>query len=164
MRTLPDLSRLGALCFLALGICLGAEGAHAASLKGFAQVRDDGSLSIQGRIVRLKGIYLPIDERSCRTFIRPARCAAEAVLVLDDLVEGFVHCEANVRMFRNGTEAFCSVEGQSILDSRQDLGALMIQQGFALAREDAPPRYRALERLAQAQERGLWNPGFVNLR
>ncbi|MEO1020699.1 MAG: nuclease-like protein [Pseudomonadota bacterium] len=164
MRTIPYLRHLIYALFLAVWLGLGVNPAYAANLNGFAQVRDDGSLSIQGRVIRLKGIFIPIDERTCRTFIVPARCAAEAVLVLDGLVDGFVHCRANVRYFRNGTRAFCSIEGDSILDERQDLGALMIRQGFALASEDAPPQYRALEKLARAQERGLWNPGFVNLR
>ncbi len=164
MRPLSGLSRSLLGLLVALGLVAFASEPEAATLKGFARVRDDGTLAIQGHIIRLKGIYIPTGDRDCRTAIRPVRCANESVLVLDDLIEGFVHCQANIRLWRDGTRAYCSVEGDSILDPRQDLGALLIERGFALATDDAPFRYRALERLARAQQRGLWNPGIVNIR
>ena len=40
----------------------------------------------------------------------------------------------------------------------------MVQEGWALARPDAPPEYRALERLAESRELGLWGNKFVRVR
>jgi hypothetical protein len=53
-------------------------------------------------------------------------------------------------------EGFCSTAGRGVLDPRTDLGAWLIEQGFALAGDLAPQEYISLERLAEAQGRGLW--------
>lgn len=128
-------------------------------MDGLAHVQDDGSLRIAGRTIRLFGIYIPQGDRSCRTVIQPVRCAPKAVLVLEGKVRGFVRCE----IVRPG-EGICSVRGDDGLDSREDLGGFLLEEGFALARPDAPSPYPALERLAQAQERGLWSTRTLNLR
>jgi endonuclease YncB( thermonuclease family) len=39
---------------------------------------------------------------------------------------------------------------------RADLAAYMLQQGYALATDDAPLEYRPYERTAQSQGLGVW--------
>ena len=48
-----------------------------ADIESFAIVRDDGSLEVRGRTIRLFGIHIPRTDRVCRGSIRPARCAPE---------------------------------------------------------------------------------------
>jgi endonuclease YncB( thermonuclease family) len=157
---------LAVLAFLAgTALALGVAPAVAGEVvDGLAKVQADGSLRINGRTVRLFGVFIPIDDRTCRSSIRPPRCASKAVLVLDGMVSGFVRCEV-VRAVGGGVvEGVCSVRGDDAFGPRDDLAAQLLQEGFALVRPDAPPAYFALERLAQAQERGLWSSGILNIR
>ena len=131
---------------------------------GLGIVRENGTLSVGGRPVRLFGIIIPQVGRTCRSSVRPPRCAPAAVLVLEDKVTGFVRCEI-VRQGRDGIpEGVCGVRGGDLFAPREDLAAWLLQEGFALAGPEAPPEYFALERLAQARQLGLWNPGIVNIR
>lgn len=131
---------------------------------GLAIVRDDGVLAVGGREVRLFGILVPQLERTCRTLIRPPVCAPKAVLVLKAKADGFVRCEIVRRGSDGVAEGVCSVRGRDLFGPRQDLGAYLLQEGFALAAPEAPPTYHALERLAQTRELGLWSDQFLRLR
>jgi hypothetical protein len=71
-------------------------------------------------------------------------------------VGGFVHCAIVAERGDGSLEGFCSTAGRGVLDPRTDLGAWLIEQGLALAGDLAPPEYISLERLAEAQGRGLW--------
>lgn len=126
---------------------------RAADLISYASVREDGSLLVRGRTVRLAGIYIPPTERICRTFISPVRCGPRAVLQLDFRIGSrFVHCERQGRNTDGSISATCRVNGE-------DLGAWLISQGWALATPDAPFEYHALERIARSRQIGVW--GFA---
>jgi endonuclease YncB( thermonuclease family) len=131
---------------------------------GLAIVRDDGVLAVGGHKVRLFGIFLPQGERTCRTWIRPPVCAPQAVLVLKDKVDGFVRCEIVGRGADGVVEGVCSVRGRDLFGPRQDLGAYLLQEGWALVTPEAPPVYHALEQQARARELGLWNDQFLRVR
>ncbi|MDX6748712.1 hypothetical protein SH611_02715 [Geminicoccaceae bacterium 1502E] len=127
-------------------------------------MEDDGALVVDGRRIRLHGILIPLIERTCRRALPPVRCGWKPVLVLDSMVEGFVHCTPVARL-RDGTmSAVCTVEGERIGEPREDLAARMLLEGWALAGEDAPGAYRALERLAESREAGLWSSAIIELR
>lgn len=64
----------------------------AADVVGAAIVKDDGTLLVRQRIVRLFGIVIPRTGRTCDTGIRPARCGPRAVLALERRARGFVRC------------------------------------------------------------------------
>ena len=151
---------LGAL--LMLGLPGPGEAQSSTSVSGPALVRDDGSLSVGGRRVVLFGIDIPLIEDDCRLVVRPRRCAPAAVLVLDDLVQGFVRCRLLARHGRT-TVAQCTIRGDG-LDERRDLAAELLVRGFALAGANAPSRYRQLERLAEARGLGLFAEGFIDIR
>ncbi len=80
----------------------------------------------------------------------PAALRRTSILVLDDLVDGFVRCEV-VRAGRDAVQAVCTQRGRDLFGPREDIAADLIQRGWALAAEDAPPQYRALEALARSR-------------
>ena len=134
-------------------------------LDGLAQVQTDASLRIAGRTVRLYGVYIPdVDGSTCSFVIRPARCGSRSALYLEQQVNGFVRCEIIRQASDGALEGLCSVKGGDLFGPREDLGALMVAQGWALAGDDAPARYRALERLASSREVGLWGNKILNFR
>ncbi len=137
-----------------------APAAGARTLSGLARVTDAGTLIVDGHEVALAGIDVPTFDRVCRRSLRPVRCGPPAVLILDDLVSGFVKC-APVGRRRSGIiEAQCTVAARRLLDERVDLAAELLRQGWAFAREDAPGFYRSLERLARTRGIGIWNDGL----
>jgi endonuclease YncB( thermonuclease family) len=130
---------------------------------GLATVQPDGSLRVGGETVRLFGTYIPDIEPTCRFAVRPPRCAARSVLALDFMVTGFVRCEI-LRDGGTGPEGICTVAGRYLFGPREDLGAELILDGWALATRDAPEEYHALEALARSREAGLWGDKIVNFR
>jgi hypothetical protein len=85
------------------------------------------------------------------------------VLALDFLVTGFVRCEI-VRRGGGGLEGICTVAGRDLFGPREDLGAALVLDGWALATAAAPEEYHALEALARSREAGLWGDKIVNFR
>ena len=139
---------LALACFLVMHEAL----AQAADVHGLGRVREDGSLLIADTVVHLTGIYIPSLRRECQT----TGCMPHAVRTLRRKVGGFVHCAIVAERGDGSLEGFCSTAGRGVLDLRTDLGAWLIEQGLALAGDLAPPEYISLERLAEAQGRGLW--------
>lgn len=162
---LGRVARAAGVAALAFGASLPAPGLAAAErFSGLGYVQDDGTLVVDGRHVRLFGIDIPLDERDCRTFLRPVRCAPRSVLVLDNKVTGFVHC-TTIQRYRDGSVAAqCTVPAAGLTEPEIDLAAYLLREGWAFAAEDAPARYRQLERLAAARGRGMWIEGFVDVR
>ena len=116
-----------------------------------AMVQNDGTLLINGKTVRLFGIYIPIIEHTCRTDIVPVRCAPRAVLQLAFKVHGFVYCE-EIQRYTDGSVSSVCRTGRD----REDLAAWMLGQGWAAALPGAPIEYVTLERFARANGRGFW--------
>ena len=153
----PALPVLLALTLLAP--ILAGSGASAAAaagtIVGHAIVQDDGTLLIKNRVIALFGIYLAPTDRQCREWIRPVRCADRGVLALDFKVRGFITCLPRGEDDEGTIHAICYVD-RTGLDPGEDLGAYLIQRGWALALPNAPFEYQAMERIAEAQGRGVW--------
>lgn len=145
----PRLILLAALCLSANAPVTAGE------LLGHAFVQSDGSLLIKNQIVHLYGIYIPETSRQCREWIRPVRCDERAVLALDGIVRGFIHCLPQQERRDGSLEAICYVD-RTHFDPGTDLAAYLLERGWALARPEAPFEYQAKERIARAQERGVW--------
>jgi endonuclease YncB( thermonuclease family) len=124
-------------------------------LEGLAIVRDDGSLLIKERVVRLHGIYIPPTDRQCRDWVRPVRCDSRAVLALDFRVKGFINCYVAAEYQDGSLSATCYADRTSF-DSGEDLAAYLIERGWALALPNAPFSYHALEKIASKREVGVW--------
>lgn len=128
-----------------------------ADMISYAIVRNDASLKVQDRTVRLFGIHIPKTGRVCATEIRPVRCGSRAARALEFKIQGFVRCVPKGRYQDGSLAAICYVRGDgSILDEPVDLGAFLIEKGLAVALPGAPFRYHTLERIARARRQGIW--------
>lgn len=121
----------------------------ATKLVSYAQVRADATLLVGSRVVRLYGIYVPPSERTCRANLRPVKCGSNAVLALDFKIRGFVHCEPVVKHADRSITALCRNRGV-------DLGAYLIERGWAVAAPGGPFQYRVLENIARERNMGVW--------
>ena len=151
------ISRLfAALIVLFIGPAI-APGSAAAQAGERALVQSDGTLKLGHRTIRLYGIHIPPTGRTCRTYLRPPRCASRAVLELDRMIHGFIWCNP-VHRYRDRTlSAVCRLRRKdSGLGSRSDLAAELLRHGWAVALPGAPFEYVTLERIARAHNRGVW--------
>jgi hypothetical protein len=153
-RCLLDGARL-LLLLCGFSLLVARPAAAADAIVGHALVRSDGSLLIKNRVVVLFGVYQPPSERECRDWDNPVRCDSRTVLALDFNVRGFVTCYPKGEDEERRIHAICYV-GRTGLDSGTDLGASLIQGGWALALPNAPFEYHAMERIAQTRGLGLW--------
>jgi endonuclease YncB( thermonuclease family) len=151
---------------LALLLCtLTAPAAHAipAEIRSYAVVHDDGTLTVRGWRIRLFGVWLPPSDRRCDDGIRPIRCGTRAAGALRQRITGFVDCRPQFAYDDGSIAAVCRT-GRVLSRPGVDLGAWLIQEGFALAAPRAPFNYRALERIAQSQGIGFWGRFVDDIR
>lgn len=142
---------------IVLMLIVGLPGVPAASeITSYAIVRDDASLRMRGTVFRLAGTYIPERSRVCRGNFRPPKCGTRASNALEVRIQGFVTCDPQARLRDGSISAFCHVSGRSTLDPPVDLGAFLIERGLAVAGPGAPFEYRVLERIARANQRGVW--------
>jgi endonuclease YncB( thermonuclease family) len=154
LRTVGTLARLWVGVVLA-GIP-GFSIAGAADIVSYAIVQDDGSLRVQGKTIRLFGVYLPPTERNCRSDFRPPLCGNRSVRALKVKIRGFVRCAPQGGLSDGSLSAVCYVDGDSSTEPPVDLGAWLIEQGFGVAGPGAPFEYQTLERIARVNRRGVW--------
>lgn len=138
--------------------------ASATRIDGLARVTDEGHLVLAGRTVALAGIDIPTFDRTCRREVPPFRCGPRAVLILDQKVRGFVHCELTGERASRLLEGRCTVAGRRLFDDRVDLAAELLREGWAFARDDAPGLYRSYERMARRRAIGIWRDAVEQLR
>jgi endonuclease YncB( thermonuclease family) len=141
---------------LAFMLFLMAAPAVAAELRSYAIVQDDGSLKVSGRIVRLHGVHIPQSDQFCATRVRPVECKSRAALALDQRIQSFVRCTETSAYSDGSVGAVCTVDGDGVTSPRIDLGAWLIDQGWALAAPGAPFDYQARERIARERGFGVW--------
>ncbi len=140
--------RLMALLMIPLSVVM-------ADITGYALVQDDGSLKVDGRLIRLYGIYIPPTGVTCRSFIWPRPCAPRAALALDFKIQGFVSCH-EVAVNEDGTISAICQNNYTSVSKGEDLAAYLLQQGWAVALPGAPFIYHALERIARHKGFGIW--------
>ena len=142
------------LIVLTLTMALLARPLHA-DFASYAVVLADASLLIRGKVVHLYGVYIPDNRQFCRSNILPASCGNRAAVALDQKITKFVRCEPLVEYDDGSLGAQCWTNYNKF-STGEDLGAWLIEQGFALAGPDAPYEYHALERIALVNGRGVW--------
>ncbi len=120
-----------------------------AELVSYAKARQDATLMVGSRVVRLYGIYVPAMGRTCRTNLRPVKCGSNAVLALNFKIRGFVHCQQVHKHRDRSITARC-------LNKGVDLGAYLIERGWAVALPDGPFEYQILEKIARSRSMGIW--------
>jgi endonuclease YncB( thermonuclease family) len=145
-------SFLAALLVAALALPVPAR----ADFSSYARVLDDGSLSVNGRWVRIQGIMIPPSDRLCGANDMPTTCAPRAVLQLIRKIGAeFVRCRELGVDDQGAILGRCAVQGD-------DLGGWMVLNGWAMANPDAPLEYRQWERLAESRRIGIWGGPFVD--
>jgi endonuclease YncB( thermonuclease family) len=130
--------------------------ARPSDIVSYAIVQDDGSLRVQGKTIRLFGVFMPPTARGCRSEFRPPLCGDRSVRALKLKIRGFVRCTPQAELLDGSLSATCYVDGNSVTDPPVDLSAWLIEQGLAVAGPGAPFEYETLERIAQVNRRGVW--------
>lgn len=118
-------------------------------LTSYAIIRDDASLEVAGRHLRLFGIHIPETGRICEHRIQPVRCGSRAARALRFKVRGFVSCRLGGKYSDGSIAAYCRA-------GNQDLGAYLVERGWAVALPEAPFPYRVSERIARHRGFGVW--------
>jgi endonuclease YncB( thermonuclease family) len=149
-----------ALLALLLSTMMAASGSAATAagrvIRSYAIVQDDATLLVQGKTIQLFGLYIPPTERGCATVLRPPICGSRAKRALELKIQGFVECLPQQVYADGSLSAICYIQGGSSLDPPVDLGAWLIEQGFAVAGPDAPFEYGVLSEIARTNGRGVW--------
>jgi len=124
--------------------------ASAKDIVSYSHVLEDGSLMVSGQKIWLYGIFIPLDDYTCRTYEVPIKCGQRALLALEFKIEPFfVSCDKKQELEDGSITALCRVKGV-------DLSAWMLREGWAIALPDAPFEYKALEEIARHNNRGIW--------
>jgi len=128
---------------------------RATTIEGHAQAIDGDTLTVGDRKVRLFGIDAPELDQTCRRSGRSWACGTSAKQMLADLVaSGPVRCDV-MDLDRYGREvAVCKVRGD-------DIGALMVRQGGAIAYRKYSSRYVPAETAARREGLGLWAATWI---
>lgn len=143
------MNRFRTLC-AAAAIAVTAAVPARGDISSYARVLDDGSLSVNGRHVRLHGVSIPPSDRICNSTDMPGTCGPRSVLQLTRKIGSeFVHCRDLGRDEAGAMLGRCSVLGE-------DLGGWMVLNGWAMAGQDAPFEYVQWERLAESRRVGIW--------
>lgn len=140
------ISVLVAVCWF---VC-SAAAVLAGSIEGYAFVNDDGTLRIRGRTIRLFGIHIPKTNVICKEQFRPPICGRRASVALKfKLNSGWPRCEPVETHRDRSITAVCVVDDL-------DLGAYLLEYGWAVATPDAPIEYHTLEKIARSRRIGVW--------
>src|SRR5215217_1355786 len=147
----------GHALLLGLAIAIGPPSSAAADrIVGRASVVDGDTIEIHGERIRLFGIDAPESGQTCLDAKGQSyRCGQKAALVLDARIgEGVVTCERKDTDRYGRVVALCRVFGE-------DLGAWMVDLGWALAYRTYSTRYAPAEELARSRSLGMWAGRFT---
>ena len=141
---------------LGLGIALAPDRGAADVIESYAIVQDDATLRVRGETIRLYGVQVADLRPFCDSTFRPTRCQTRAAVALASRIQGFVRCVPQVLFNDHSIGAFCSIRGTGTPSRQIDLGAWLIEQGWAVALPEAPFAYHTLEEIAKVNGRGVW--------
>jgi endonuclease YncB( thermonuclease family) len=131
-------------------------GAAVADIVSYAIVQHDATLRVQGKTIRLFGVYVADTRPFCDSTFRPARCKTRAAVALESRIQGFVRCAPQVQYRDRSIGAFCSIDGGSVTAAPIDLGGYLIREGWAVALPEAPFAYHTWQEIAKVNRRGVW--------
>jgi endonuclease YncB( thermonuclease family) len=126
------------------------------ALKGIARVIDGDTIDIRGLRVRLNGIDAPERKQTCEKFVGGKyACGVQSTEALIRLLgANEVQCE-KAGTDRNGRMIGRCKTGEI------DIGAWMVEQGWALAYRRYSMVYVDAENRARAAKSGMWAGAFV---
>lgn len=149
MSNSKQLHVIAALC--ALGI---PAVAHAQAIKGPAEVIDGDSLRVAGTEVRLFGIDAPEYSQTCFSNGSPIACGAMAKDMLEGMIGGAkLTCLSKGIDTHGRTVAVCRTSGV-------DVGAALVEAGWAIAFRRYGDDYVGAETRARAARAGIWRWDF----
>lgn len=128
------------------------------SVMGVARVKDGDTLEISGVSVRIYGIDAPEKAQTCRHRMLDTMCGLQATEMMVKIINGKVVTCTPVPGQRDKysrTIAKCSTPDVS------DLGASMVNMGYALAYRKYSMDYALSEDVAKSAKRGIWSSEFV---
>jgi endonuclease YncB( thermonuclease family) len=128
--------------------------ARAETIVGQGRAIDGDTLVIDGRRVRLFGVNAPDGQQLCQLAGKPYRCGQEAAFALDKLIS-----KRTITCDLRGTDRWEASMAVCFAD-RQDLGAAMVRQGWAVAYMRYSGIYAKLEDTARRERRGMWAGAF----
>jgi endonuclease YncB( thermonuclease family) len=143
--------------FMYVLLCLGLTPGtpQASTISGQASVMDGDTLEIHGQRIRLHGIDAPESPQHCylpdgKTW----RCGQTAALQLQDFIGNqMVACERKGQDRYGRMVAVCFAGGE-------DLGAWLVEHGWALAYARYSTAYVKQQRQAEAVQAGMWQSRF----
>ncbi len=139
--------------FLTLVVAVSAR----AEISGEAAAIDGQTIEVDGQTLRLYAIEAPPLGQTCTLRGKPFPCGKVARDALTDISFGArVVCRVRGEDGQGRLIATCLADGY-------DLAEGMVHAGWARAVQAAPPHYRAEEREARKDGRGLWRQGFEPL-
>jgi endonuclease YncB( thermonuclease family) len=140
---------------LAVSVAICGASVYAVDLTGRPSVIDGDTIEIHGRRIRLHGIDAPEASQTCSIGGRQYRCGQEAALALADHIgQRPVACEQRDIDRYGRVVALCRV-------GREDIGAWLVSQGWALAYARYSRDYIDQEIIARAGKRGMWRGTFM---
>jgi len=126
------------------------------TISGPARALDGSTLVVAGQAIRLQAIEAPPAALVCRDGVWEYKCGADSRAALEKLIANRpVDCEPLPS--DNGT-----VVGQCRSEQGVDLGAAMVEAGWAMADLRRSSRYFAQQAKAQSDARGLWRNNFAH--
>jgi endonuclease YncB( thermonuclease family) len=139
--------------FLCLGFTPGTP--QASAISGQASVIDGDTLEIHGQRIRLQGIDAPESLQYCYLpDSKRWRCGQTAALQLHDFIGSeTVRCEKKGKDRYKRILAMCSAGGD-------DLGAWLVEHGWALAYVRYSVVYVEQQKWAEAAQVGIWQSRF----
>ena len=128
---------------------------EAADLVGVASVIDGDTLEIHGQRIRLLGIDAPESPQYCYLPDgKKWRCGQTAALKLDEFIGNkTITCNKKGKDRYRRIVAVCSADGV-------DLGAWLVENGWALAYERYSKAYVEHQARARAAKAGIWKSRF----
>ncbi|MBF0153586.1 MAG: thermonuclease family protein [Magnetococcales bacterium] len=121
------------------------------SITGTAKVADGDTLTVNGRKIRLHGVDAWELRQSCPDGSgKPFPCGKLATAFLKDKIKNKqIECKPQVRDRYERLVGRCSLDGQ-------DLGAMLVEHGWAVAYVHYSTSYLPLEQQAKNQRLGGW--------
>lgn len=148
-------ARVSLAALTVAAIVLPAPPAALADATGKAQVIDGDTLQVAGERVRLQGIDAPETRQSCSVSGVGYACGENAKRLLMGATAGkVITCKGEKRDRYGRLVAVCYA-------GDDDLNAMMVRDGWALAYRRYGKEYVGEETRARAQGAGMWQGTFV---
>ena len=149
---------MSARMWLAAAVLALSTASAGADIVGKARVVDGDTIELAGSRIDLYGIDAPEAGQTCRAQGGDWACGREATFALAfEVGNHWVSCKEMETDETGRLAAVCYV-------GARDLGAIMVDRGWALAERRAVIDYVPQENRARQARRGLWRGRFVEPR